>query len=362
MTQHEPLWPCDVKIPVIGVTGPYSSGKTLFGLTISPKETLVFDTEKGAASYEALGFKRIDLADEVQKLHPNGATAEQTYKAWLKLIRQIPSGKYSVIVVDPIDDLENGLIDAVSNDYSSYGFNSRESFDKSGGIRWATIKNQWKSVLSDLSARCQTFVFTTHLRRVWRGGFPTDEVAPRGKTTLMELASLYLLLERQGNGIPSAIPLKKRIMVPVLSDAGLTMRDALPPRMPEGTPQGLRYYIANPVDPANLKDEEKAPDRPIGGSTEASGESALEAARRIAAERATGGPPITDEEAAAMKDAAEVAGIADKVLTGIGTVLEKRGAACGEQEANIVALAKKLTRAEYTKLLEKIQERTPKES
>jgi hypothetical protein len=351
------LWPRGIKIPVIGVTGAFGSGKTLFLATIDPTNTLIYDTEKSSASYEPLGFKRVDLADEVQRLHPNGATAQQSFESWLAMVRKVPAGKYSMIAVDPIDDLENGLIDHVMNNSSRYGFASRESFEKAGGIKWAAIKNTWKMVLQDVAARCETFGFSTHLRRVWSGGMPTDEVQPRGKSTLMELASLYLLMEREPGRIPSAIPLKSRLAIPVMTDAGLVIKEVLPPRMPVGTPQGLRDYIVTPVDMANLRDEEKSPER-SSGSRDAG--SAVEEARRKVAERAAGGPPVTEDEAVAMEAAAQGKGIDESALAGVRKILASRGVNHEERDATIKALAQLLNRAEYSTLLEKIEKYQPK--
>lgn len=351
-TQREPLWPRSLKIPVLGVTGPYASGKTLFLLTIDPKNTLLFDTEKSAASYEALGFNRVDLANEVQKQYPNGASAQQAYEVWLKLIRAVPAGKYSVIGVDPIDDLENGLIDHTLANYSKYNFNSREAFDKAGGIKWAAIKNTWKSTLQEIASKCEVFGFTSHLRRVWVGGAPTEEVQPRGKTTLMELASLYLMLDRpDGNGLPSATVLKSRLAVPVMDEeTGLTVTQVLPPRMPVATVRALRDYIVNPAGLRELLPEELAPEKGVGRDVR----SATEEARRKAAERAAGGPPVTEDEACAMRDLAEQAGIQDKVLAGTAMILGARGSAPAS-DADLVALAQALTRAEYDTLLGKIR-------
>ena len=66
-----PLW--QQPIPVIGLTGEYQSGKTLFGLSISPgPRTLVYDMEKSSLTYESIGFQRVDIGAEMLKLHPKG--------------------------------------------------------------------------------------------------------------------------------------------------------------------------------------------------------------------------------------------------------------------------------------------------
>lgn len=344
---REPLWPNGAKLEVIGVTGRYSSGKTLFGLTIAPAETICFDLEKGCGCYESLGFKRIDVSEKLQERFPDGATPQQTFESWLAMMRSIKVGQYSVIVVDPIDDLENGLVELVSNDFASHGRSSREAFERTKGIYWAAVKNRWKAVLSEVASRCQTFVFTTHLRRVWIRGEPTEEFEPRGKASLMEMSSLYLFLERDPGSPPSGIVLKSKLAGTAIVNGEVTIVDKLPPRMPLATPTGIRHYIVYPCDHKNLKDEEKAPEKPAQ-------EDPVLRAARLTAERTGGGPALNKQEATQMEAEATEAGIAAKVLEAITIVLLRRNVECLEGES-FVSRAQQLTRPEFVKFMSKIQ-------
>src|SRR5687767_7387349 len=95
-----PLWPQPLEI--VGLTGEYASGKTLWGLSIDPKHTLLFDTEKSAGSYLGLGFTRVDIPTEMMKRLPKGYKPIDTFIWWWEQVKAIPAGKYRVIGLDTV--------------------------------------------------------------------------------------------------------------------------------------------------------------------------------------------------------------------------------------------------------------------
>lgn len=270
MSELEPIWPCGKKIRIIGVTGPYWSGKSMFGCLIDPLNTLCFDFEMSCEDYEYLGFERISLPDVMHEKH---SVRKDTYKPidifeeWYKRLLKIPSGKYSVIMVDPISDIEDGMVSWVKNRYKEFGFNSTHSFEKMEGVFWGIVKAEWKRILlGDLASRCQTFLFTTHLKKVWKHNKPTTESMPKGKVTLFEISQLYLYLERdtkRADVPPSAEVLKARITSHKVDDEGCPILDSrgnkiprtlIPQRLPVATPDAIRDLILNPLDFDNLLD------------------------------------------------------------------------------------------------------------
>jgi hypothetical protein len=264
----EKIWPKGVKIEVLGLTGDFASGKTLFGLSIDPRKTLLYDFEKSAGTYESLGMERIDVPTLMLEKHPKGYAPVDVFRWWLKHITAIEPGKYSVIVVDTITDIEAGLADAVKANHEKFGFKTASAFQATGGIYWSYILAEWKQTLADLAARCQTFAFTSHLRKIWRSGRPTSAQEPKGKVTLMELCSLYLWLERiapaEGThkgrtpDVPSAIVLKSRLADTNVDDDGkISISPLLPPRISAATPEAIRKYILTPPDYKKLKKGEK---------------------------------------------------------------------------------------------------------
>ena len=257
------LWHEKLSIPVIGLTGEYESGKTLFGLTIDPEHTICFDFELSAAPYkDSLGFAHVDMADFMLKSKPDGFKPVDTFEAWLEQIKAIEPGKFKVIMVDTIGDIETGLADYVASKHRDYGFSSPDKFQSTGGIFWSHVKAFWKQVLTDLAARCETFVFTSHLKAVWVGGRATKQKEPMGKSTMMELASLYLELSRKVNKggkivtteLPNAVVRKSRLVR--LVDG--VLKPCLPAAFSKATPGRVREYIENPPNLAKPKADEKA--------------------------------------------------------------------------------------------------------
>ena len=261
--QQKPLW--SIPIPVLGLTGEFSSGKTLFGLTIDPAHTLVYDEEKSSESYTSLGFTRIDLFAEVSKKHPTGMLPVHVFEWWLQHVRGIKPGEFRVIMLDTVGTIESGLADWVEAHPEQFG-KTRAQYLKISALMWGDVKEYWKLILSELATKCETFVFTSHMGEIFsKDGQATGKRKPKGKTTLKELASLYLEMERKANSKgefpakPSAKVLKHRLMGHRLNaETGeIEIVPLVPPRLPVATPHALRQYMLTPPDYSRLTDEEK---------------------------------------------------------------------------------------------------------
>jgi hypothetical protein len=260
-------------IEVLGLTGEYASGKTLFGLTIAPgADTLAYDMEKSNATYTTLGFTRVDVPTEMLR-NPkfvNGYKPVDTFEWWLAHVRSLQPGRYRVIMLDPVSEIESGLTEWVRTHPTFFG-KTPAQYAKSMALMWGDVKEFWKAILADLSSRCETFVFTSHMASVWERDGPTGKRKAKGKETLMELASLYLQMERkkQTNGEipakPAAVVLKSRLSSikfdPATGDTIII--PTLPPRIPVATPHALRQYMAVPPDYSKLTLDELAPDVPM---------------------------------------------------------------------------------------------------
>lgn len=271
----------DVRIPVLGVTGPYLSGKSMFCLMIAPGKdergprTRAYDIEKSITGYAGLGAEIIDVPDEMRKLYidKNGAPVQfkpiDTFRWWMKDIQSIRPGRYDVISVDPVTDLESGMVEWVLSRHAEFGFQSKDKFESTGGIFWNIVREEWKRILIDLASRCQTFVYAAHEKVVWKGGKPTSEKAPKGKSTLMELTSLYLVLSRAPNldGSAPVVPrcekkLKDRLAFTGLdADMNPIVRPYLPPAWDNCNPQSIRNFIAKPADYGHLAPDQLAVQR-----------------------------------------------------------------------------------------------------
>ena len=263
--EKPPLW--QQPIEVVGLTGEYASGKTLFALSIAPgKDTLIYDTEKSSGTYQSLGFDRVDVPAEMLRHKPAGYKPIELFTWWRDHVRSIQPGQYRVIVLDTVSEIESGLVDYVRKNPGEFGYTPAQ-FAKADALVWGCVKDFWKAILSDLAARCETFAFTSHLRNDFAGGRPTGKKSPKGKDTLMELASLYLWMERakdkKGNvpDVPAAEVVKTRLATITVADGKVDTRPTLPPRLPIATPTAIRAYMADPPDYQHLKAGERAPER-----------------------------------------------------------------------------------------------------
>jgi hypothetical protein len=267
---RKPLWPNGVAIEVLGVTGEYKSGKTLFVLTIDPKQTLYYDLEKSGATYQGLGVTRKDFGRHMQSMFPRGYQAIDLYQAWLNDVRNVKPGQYRVIAVDPITDIEAGLVQWVRANPGHFGY-SPGQFAKMEGLMWGAVQQHWKMVLNDLASRCECFAFTAHMGNVWEGGNPVKgKRKPKGKSVLQELASLYILLKRDPDekgrvpekpiGYLAESFTKDRLCHFVLNEetGDLEPHPILPPRIVDCTPAKIRWYIQNPANYGKLRKEELA--------------------------------------------------------------------------------------------------------
>jgi hypothetical protein len=256
------IWPQPIEI--VGLTGEYASGKTLFALTIAPgSRTKIYDTEKSSGSYESLKFDRVSVPDEMARLKPSGYKPIDTFTWWWADVKATPPGKYDVIAIDTISEIEEGLVEWVGKNPTYFGHTSGQ-YLKMSGVMWGDVKNLWKAILSDLASRCQTFAFCSHMANIWQGDRPTGKRKPKGKETLMELASLYLLMERKPDAQgkvpakPAATVLKSRLVHTQFDiEAGdVKLVPCLPPRIPVCTPAEIRKYMNAPPDYSALKPEE----------------------------------------------------------------------------------------------------------
>lgn len=254
------LWP--MPLTLIGGSGKHESGKTLFGLSICPgPQTLVYDYEDSSAPYqEAIGFDRVDVPG-VMVANTGKVDAEATFIWWRDHVLAQPPGKYRVIVIDPVTDLENGLTQWVRKHPQEFGYTPSQ-FSRMEGIMWECVKTFWKSLLLQISKRVECLYFVAHTKREWVGNTPTPNLLPKGKQTLFELASLYLFFDRSPVGgvkpqKPAANVLKSRVVKSEVKDGEVVFRVVLPPRLPVATPTAIREYMLAPADYEKLKPEEK---------------------------------------------------------------------------------------------------------
>lgn len=262
-------------LPVIVLSGPHGSGKTVFGLTICPEETYYIDLEQSAATYavQLPIKKRIVMAEEMSKRfprdkHPNGWKPIDLYLWWREKIDAIKPGEYRVLMTDPISAVEDGMADWVYANAKLFGA-TQAQYDKMSGIKWGHMKNLYNQLINDLTAKVEVVVFVVHMKQEFAGSSPTGKRIPKGKETLDEMASLYLIMDRSKDKMTGLAPEEPRALVRkdrlnVMKKDPVTGRwrptPILPPHLPVATPDSINAYMARGgLDYAKLNPNEQVP-------------------------------------------------------------------------------------------------------
>ncbi len=264
-TVGKPLWN-GMHIPIIGLTGEKWSGKTLFASSVDPHNALMIDLESSSDTYNIPFKKRYNLYEEVLKMtEGRQPTALDCFLWFNKLIESIKPGEYSNIIVDPISDIEAGLTLWVQANPGAFGHTANQ-YDRASGIMWGDLQAKWKLDLGIVASKVQSFIFTAHLGSVWgTDGRPQPgKTKPKGKSVLMELASMYLQFERKPNqqgaipDKPIARVLKSRLALTEFVDGEMKFWPVLPASVPDCDPNKIRWYIQNPVSKRSITEDERA--------------------------------------------------------------------------------------------------------
>ncbi len=346
-TRKTPLWGLDqngqeVHIPVLGVTGKWKSGKSLFLGSIAPgafddgkSRTKYYDFELSATSYQGLGMEYVDVPGRMREL--NGVDEYKpidVFRWWRNELLAIPAGAYDVLAVDPITDIESGMVEYVLSLYQQYGFKDKDKFKAMGGVFWGAVNDHWKRFLADIASRCRTFAFSTHMRKVWVGDKPTNQDTPKGKTTLTELANLYLWLERgpDEKGVEHPTPrcrqlLKDRVCFTAIDPQTYQpiIVPYLPPAFDNCTPNRIRQYIAAPANYAALKENERVSPILLTEAERQQNELAIAEARQKAEEAALERTRRQQELLALQQSPAAVqaaAAVADNIVRASKSILD----------------------------------------
>lgn len=265
-TDH--LWG-GIDIPIIGLTGPKASGKTLFASTIRPQETLMVDCELSSASYSSLPYKRrVNLFEEIEKQKKDPTPLN----AWL-IVKEIVEKEQGirVVVIDPWDFVQAGYVDNVEKNPERFG-RTKVQYEKASGLLWADVKSSLHMWLGMQAQRIRgSVVLINHLGKVWKDGKPTEKDKAKGVETIFQLASLYIRLERapDAKGKIPAAPVgltaevnggKSRVVHTSFDPktGELALKPVLPPRIENCTPAEIRRLIANPPDWDKLKPSQLA--------------------------------------------------------------------------------------------------------
>lgn len=284
------------KIPVVVLAGEAGSGKTMWGLTVDPDvlnfdvppSVLAVDTEGSSEPYEdILNFKRIDLVRQCVEAYGGNYNPMQMYIAFRDIVKNLNPGKYSAAMVDTASEIEAGHADYVRSHPGEFGY-TQAQFTRMNAVMWGAVKADYKKLMMALASKVETLVICVHMSDEFKSGKPTHKRKPKGKSTLLEIASLYMILDRTAPVgkkdppmVPSGItnpPTGKTRIIGVVDGK---IQQMLPPYLKDASPNGVRDYLINPVDFSNLAISDRA--RPTQEMTD---DDRLEIRSSIAADEA----------------------------------------------------------------------------
>lgn len=268
MSFPKKLWP--MPLPIVLLSGKNESGKTLLATTANsdPTRTCVYDLEHSSTTYNIPGLVRINVSDELRKIH-NGAHKPVDLFLWLlnDTRSRVTPGKFDVVVIDPVSgELETGLADWVRANPKNFGATALQ-YEQMSGIMWGHAKAYYKTWLSEIASCTQTLFLIVHMGREWSGKSPTGRMKAKGLETLHELASLSLEMNRDPGPDgrkpekPSARVVKSRLanIVHVKKndedDGEWVPQAVMPPRMPVATAGEIRRFMKTPIDYDKLSKE-----------------------------------------------------------------------------------------------------------
>jgi hypothetical protein len=213
-----------------------------------------------------MGFTHVDMAAELaRKFNGRRYTAVDRYLWWRDdVLSRAKSGQFRVCVVDPASEIEDGIADYIKTHVGEFDLTLAQ-IQKSAGLFWGAMKKEWKLTLEQFRPLFETLYLTVHLRDQFVGNAPSGKREPKGKDTLMELASLSLWFDRTADkdgsvsAAPAANVLKSRLARPTIDpETGeIEIVPILPPRLPKATPAAIRGYIAKPPNYKKLKEDER---------------------------------------------------------------------------------------------------------
>ena len=284
------------KIPVVVLAGETGSGKTLWGLTADPDilnfdvppPVITWDTEGSSESYkDHLNFKRIDLVKRCVEMFGADYNPEKMFLAFKSDIEALVPGKYSVAMIDTASEIEAGHADYIRTHPGECGYTSVQ-FAKAASLMWGAVKADYKKLMMALASKVETLVICVHMRDEFKSGRPTNKRKPKGKDTLMEIASLYMVLDRSAPAgkkdppmVPSGITNPPTGKTRIIGIVNGKVQQLLPPYLKDASPDGIRHYLSTPPDFTSLAPSERA--KPVQVMTD---DDRLELRSSIAADEA----------------------------------------------------------------------------
>lgn len=258
-----------LKIRTMAATGDFGTGKTLLGAMIDPWRTLLLDIESSGTTLN-LPFKRHSvLYDELEVGQGRQIpTPEEAFVWWRDSILSIEPGEFTVVMTDPINEIQAGCYDYVYNHPELFG-RTKGQYDKMTAMVWGDVKTYLDQLIGQLSRKIETFYYTLHLGQKWVAGKPVEGLKgkrAKGSDVFRKMADLLFVLDRPVDPATGKQADKPRgVCAGPIGKSRLSHADPmtgkiqpiLPPSVTGLDPAKIRQYISSPPDYARLKKDEK---------------------------------------------------------------------------------------------------------
>lgn len=245
------------------ITGQRGMGKSMLAVQVERPELTAFfdfDEEKGRTLHDTLRF---GAYYPVTTMVTGKSQADVWYK-FQELVGKLPS-EITTVVLDNTGPLEAGMyahVLAHASEMAKLTGISEKNISTGGYGAGRGVVNFLisKQISTPLHARgVKLIIATAHVKPKWQGNGKMDI---KGADRWHEIGSLTLVLipQRSGPPFPRAAIVQKEALGLISFDPETleySVVAPLPPRLPKATFAEIRRYMQQPVDWANLKDEEQ---------------------------------------------------------------------------------------------------------
>lgn len=272
--ERKPFWGLvngkPLRIRRIGVTGEFASGKSLFIDRIDTRNTFKIDLEASSDTFNLPFKKYVCLYDEVHTVNENGIpTALECFRWFDEMLERVKPGEYTVVAVDPINEIQAGCYDWVYSNPGKFG-RTQGQYDKMTAMVWGDVKTYLDMRIGMLTNKIETFAYTVHMGQVWKDGKPVEgKMKAKGSDVFRKMADVFFVLSRPVDPRTGVQPEKPiGIIAPPIGKCRLVhanpddcddAQPILPPVVKDLTANEIRRYILKPPNYSKLDPEQRVP-------------------------------------------------------------------------------------------------------
>ena len=272
--KRKPFWGLvngkPLRIRRIGCTGGFGDGKSLFVDRIDTRNTFKIDLEASSDTFNLPFKKYVCLYDHVHTVNESGIpTALECFQWFDDMLEKIQPGEYTVVAVDPINEIQAGCYDWVYSNPGKFG-RTKGQYDKMTALCWGDVKTYLDMRIGMLTNKCETFAYTVHMGQVWRDGKPVEgKMRAKGSDVFRKMADIFFVLSRPVDPATGkqpdkpigiiAPPIGKCRLVHANPDDSDDAQPILPPVIKDLTANKIREYIAKPPNYSKLDPDQLVP-------------------------------------------------------------------------------------------------------